>query len=220
MANQTILLDYWPSMFGMRARVALREKGVEFEYREEDLTNKSPLLLQSNPIHKKIPVLIHNGKPVCESLNVVQYVDEAWSDKNPFFPSDPYGRAHARFWADFVDKKFSDAQFKIWGKKGEEQEAGKKEFIEAVKTLESELGDKPYFGGDSFGYVDISLITFYSWFQAYEKLGNFSIEAESPKLIAWCKRCMEKESVSKSLPDSEKIVAYAAQFRKNNLGSE
>lgn len=105
MANSTILLDYWPSMFCMRARVALREKGVEFEAREEDLTNKSPLLLQSNPIHKKVPVLIHNGKPVCESLNVVQYVDEVWSDKNPFFPSDPYGKAQARFWADFVDKK-------------------------------------------------------------------------------------------------------------------
>lgn len=105
MANSTILLDYWPSMFCMRARVALREKGVVFEAREEDLTNKSPLLLQSNPIHKKVPVLIHNGKPICESLNVVQYVDEAWSDKNPFFPSDPYGKAQARFWADFVDKK-------------------------------------------------------------------------------------------------------------------
>lgn len=116
--------------------------------------------------------------------------------------------------------KFTDAQFKIWGKKGEEQEAGKKEFIEAMKILETELGDKPYFGGDSFGYVDISLITFSSWFQAYEKFGNFSIESESPKLIAWAKRCMEKESVSKSLPDSEKIVAYAAEYRKNNLWSE
>lgn len=31
---------------------------------------------------------------------------------------------------------------------------------------------------------------------------------------------MEKESVSKSLADPEKIVGYAAEFRKNNLGSE
>lgn len=105
------LLDCWPSMFGMRARVTLREKDVEFEYIEEDLKSKSPLLLQCNPVHKKIPVLIHNGKPVCESLNVVQYVDEAWPEKNPFFPSDPYGRAHARFWADFVDKKVTKFPF-------------------------------------------------------------------------------------------------------------
>ncbi|KAL4014797.1 hypothetical protein IC575_027015 [Cucumis melo] len=66
------LLDFWPSMFGMRVRIALAQKGVAYEYVEEDLRNKSPLLLQMNPIHKKIPVLIHNGKPICESSIIVQ----------------------------------------------------------------------------------------------------------------------------------------------------
>lgn len=75
------------------------------EYKEEDLENKSPLLSQMNPVHKKIPVLIHDGKPVCESLIIVQYIDEVWKDKIPFLPSDPHLRAQARFWADFVDKK-------------------------------------------------------------------------------------------------------------------
>ena len=105
MADEVVLLDFWPSMFGMRVRIALAEKGIKYEYKEEDLKNKSPLLLQMNPIHKKIPVLIHNGKPVCESLIIVQYIDEVWKDKSPLLPSDPYQRAHAKFWADFVDKK-------------------------------------------------------------------------------------------------------------------
>lgn len=105
MADEVVLLDYWASPFGMRARIALREKGVKFEYREENLRDKSPLLLQMNPVHKKIPVLIHNGKPVCESMNVVQYIDEVWSNKNTILPSDPYQRAQARFWIDFIDTK-------------------------------------------------------------------------------------------------------------------
>ncbi|GMN70968.1 hypothetical protein TIFTF001_055108 [Ficus carica] len=71
-----------------------------------------------------------------------------------------------------------DSGTKVWTMKGEEQEAGKKEFLDNLKTLEAELGDKPYFGGDSFGFVDIALLGFYSWFHAFETLGNFIVEAE------------------------------------------
>ncbi|PQM35103.1 putative glutathione S-transferase parC [Prunus yedoensis var. nudiflora] len=219
MADEVVLLDFWASLFGMRVRVALSEKGVKYENREEDLRNKSSLLLQMNPVHKKIPVLIHNGKPVCESLIIVQYVDEVWRDKAPLLPSDPYQRARSRFWADFIDKKINEWNFDVmfakiaaircfeekWGTKEEEQEAGKKEFIEALKQLEGELGDEPYFEGESFGFLDIALIPFYSWFYAYETCGNFSTEAECPKLIEWAKRCTHRESVSKSLADPKKV---------------
>ncbi|OAY54641.1 probable glutathione S-transferase parC [Manihot esculenta] len=214
MAEEVILLDFWPSPFGMRIRIALAEKGVKYEYREEDLPNKSPLLLQMNPVHKNVPVLIHNGKPICESLIGVQYVDEVWNDKSPLLPADPYQRAQARFWADFVDKKIYDIGRKTWATKGEEQEAAKKEFIGVLKLLEGELGNKPYFGGESMGFVDVALIPFYSWFYAYETCGNFSIEAECPVLMAWAKRCLQKESVSKSLPDQQKVYEFILTLKK------
>ncbi|XP_057791233.1 glutathione S-transferase 3-like [Salvia miltiorrhiza] len=105
MAEKVILLDAYPSTSGMRVRVALAEKDVEYEYREENLRNKSQLLLQSNPVHKQILVLIHNGKPICESLIIVQYIDEVWNHKSPLLLSDPYQRAQATFWADYLDKK-------------------------------------------------------------------------------------------------------------------
>ncbi|KAM1591922.1 hypothetical protein FF1_035816 [Malus domestica] len=198
----------------MRLRIALAEKGIEYEYKDEDLRNKSPLLLQMNPVHKKIPVLIHNGKPVCESLIALQYIDEVWNDKAPLLPSDSYLRAQARFWADFVDKKIYDIGRKLWTTKGEEYDAAKKDFLDCIGVLEGELGDKPFFGGDTLGFVDVALIPFYSWFLVYEKFGNFSVEAEHPKFIVWVKRCMEKESVSKSLPDQEKVYDFVALMRK------
>nr|POF23091.1 glutathione s-transferase u25 [Quercus suber] len=95
-------------------------------------------------------------------------------------------RAQARFWADFVDKKVYVASRKVWRPKVEEQEEGKKEFLQTLKTMEGELGDKPYFGGETFGYVDISLIPFYSWFHSYKVLDNINMEAECPKIIALC----------------------------------
>ncbi|GMY12757.1 glutathione S-transferase U19-like [Fagus crenata] len=90
----------------MRAKIALEEKGVKREDREEDLFGgKSELLLNSNPIHQKVPVLLHNGKPICESTIIVGYIDEVWPSSEPLLPTCPYARAQAWFLADFIDKK-------------------------------------------------------------------------------------------------------------------
>jgi len=68
----------------------------------------------------------------------------------------------------------------------------KKKFLETYKILEGELGDKPYFGGERFGYMDLTLIPFYTWFYSIETIGGFKIEAQCSKIVAWAKRCMQK----------------------------
>ncbi|KAL7186060.1 hypothetical protein ACSBR2_027921 [Camellia fascicularis] len=60
MADKVILVSTWVSMSRIRVQIALAEKGVEYEFRGENLTNKSQLLLQMNPVHKRTPVLIHS----------------------------------------------------------------------------------------------------------------------------------------------------------------
>ncbi|KAJ9128569.1 hypothetical protein P3X46_010979 [Hevea brasiliensis] len=218
-ADQLLLLDLLPSPFAARVRIALAEKGLNYESREEDLSNKSPLLLKMNPVHKQIPVLIHNGRPICESMVIVQYIDQVWNHKSPLLPSDPYRRAHARFWADYIDKKIYPIGRMLWASKGEVKEASKKDLIECFKILEGELGDKPYFGGESFGYIDLALIPFYSFFYTFETLGNFSVVVEFPKLMDWAQRCLLKESVSKSLCDQRNVYEAVLEIRKK-LGAE
>lgn len=80
--------------------------------------------------------------------------------------------------------------------------------------MEEVLGDKPYFGGETFGLVDVALIPFYKWFYVYEKLANFKVEAECPKIIEWGKRCMKRESVAKSLADEKEIYDFVIGYRK------
>lgn len=106
-AVPVLVIGGWASHYAIRVYVALRLKGVEYEFLQEVVGNKSALLLQSNPVHKKIPVLLHHGKPVAESMIILQYIDEVWAsnDGPAILPADPYERAVQRFWAQYVDDK-------------------------------------------------------------------------------------------------------------------
>ncbi|CAN1154478.1 Probable glutathione S-transferase [Linum perenne] len=181
---EVVLLDVDGSPFATRVRIALLEKGIDHQSRYEELSNKSSLLLQMNPVHSKIPVLIHRGKPICESLIIIHYIDEVWAHKSPdLLPSLPFQRSHARFWADYIDNKV-DKIYEIY-----------RDLKSFLKVLERELGDKPFLSGESFGFIDIVFISFYGFFYTFQELGNFKLEAECPKIVHWTQRCLQRESV-------------------------
>ncbi|XP_072958387.1 probable glutathione S-transferase parC [Typha angustifolia] len=213
-ADKVVLLDFWVSSFALRVKIALLEKNIEFEVLHEDLLgNKSELLLRSNPIHKKVPVLLPDNKPICESLIIMNYIEEKWLSP-ALLPKCPYERSVIRFWADFVDKKLFEGGRSTWMSKGEALETAKIEFIEILKQLEGFLGEKNFFNGDSFGFLDIVIFPMTSWFPAYEQCGGFKVDDECPNLATWIKRCMERESVSKVLPDPVKVYEFVSMMRK------
>ncbi|KAH9290217.1 hypothetical protein KI387_034334, partial [Taxus chinensis] len=165
------VLSFWPSPFGMRVQIGLEEKGVKYEYKEENLAvNKSDLLLRMNPVYKKIPIY--------------------------------------------------DAGSRIRRSKGEAVEDAKRDFMESLDYLEGALKQLskggPYFGGEEFGFLDITFIPFASsWFLTFETIGNFKLQFQTryPLLHAWVKKCMERESVNKVLPTPERVLELVLELR-------
>ncbi|CAN6181261.1 unnamed protein product [Urochloa humidicola] len=214
-------VDFWCNEFGMRARIALREKRVPFEFVEEDLRvrQRSDLVRRMNPVHSSIPILIHGGRPVCGSMNIVEYVDEVWSQEEEeaehatrLLPADPLERAQARFWADFVDQKVYDAQTRFFTSRGEEKMAALAELLGHLRRLEAVLGDKAFFGGDEFGFLDVALVPFSAMFYGYEQHGGVDMETECPTLLRWVKRCGERESVREVLPSGLDMYQIHKEF--------
>ncbi|OMP07863.1 hypothetical protein COLO4_06991 [Corchorus olitorius] len=191
------LLGTWVSPYTYRVKWALKLKGIEFDYVEEDLCYKSDLLLQHNPIHKRVPVLIHGGKPICESGIILEYIEEIWP-QNSLLPSDPYERAMARFWI-----KFAEDKGPIMWMVGQES-------LEMLKMIEEEaLGDKKFFGGDKINMVDI-VFGLAHWLGG-EKL----LEANKfSGLHTWLQNFKQVPVIKENLPELDDMFAYLRRQRE------
>ncbi|CAH8264127.1 unnamed protein product [Arabidopsis lyrata] len=204
------LLGFWASPFSRRVEMALKLKGVPYEYLEQDIVNKSPLLLQLNPVYKKVPVLVHKGKVLSESHVVLEYIDQIWKN-NPILPQDPYEKAMALFWAKFVDEQVGPVAFRYVAKAEKGIEVAIKEAQELFMFLEKEVTGKDFFGGETIGFLDLvagSMIPF-CLARGWEGMGIDMIPEEKfPELNRWIKNLKEIEIVRECIPPREKQIEH------------
>src|SRR5262245_32698676 len=197
------LYTFPPSTNSRKVRIALLEKGLEFERINIDLSKreqKNPEYLQIHPFGQ-LPALDDEGFIVYDSTIINEYLE----DEYPYpalMPKDSEGRARVRMLEDFRDSHFNPFFVHIiqeMRKPDGERDAtridnAKVEITKVFDRLEKELSGKQYLVGD-FSLADAAFMS------NIELLDRFSIPVDAgkyPKTVAWIARLKTRPSYAAS----------------------
>jgi glutathione S-transferase len=164
-----------------RAVIALTEKGVPFERRDVDLANKPDWFLALSPLGKT-PVLRAGDTPIFESAVILEYLEDTRAPA--LHPADPLARAEHRAWIEFGSAILSDIA-------GLYAAADAARFDAKVAALRAKLVrvearlKGPWFDGEQFSLVDVVFGPVFRYFDAFDRIGDFGILAQLPKVAAW-----------------------------------
>ncbi|MEQ1512309.1 MAG: maleylacetoacetate isomerase [Lysobacteraceae bacterium] len=100
MTDELRLYGYWRSSAAYRVRIGLSLKGLAYESVPVHLIRDGgeqhlPEFAQTNP-QKLVPVLQHGERMIRQSLAILEYIDEVWSDSPSLLPATARGRARVR----------------------------------------------------------------------------------------------------------------------------
>jgi len=211
MTAKPILYCAWFCPFAQRSWIALLEKGVDFEYKEQDPYDKTPEFLAVNP-RGLVPALIHGNDIVIESLIINEYIDEAWPDKNLLFPStsDPMKRAKTRIALDFMGKKMIPPFITLHRTKdASEREAAVENLSTGMEEFFQGASDRgPFYDGDKFGIIDVALAPFAARMEVLEEFIDLKIFSENKfsRFQSWWASVKERPSVKATTSSRDKFL--------------
>jgi stringent starvation protein A len=100
------LIDAARCPYCARVRIALHEKGLDYETVEVDLTDRPAWLVELNPPNGRVPVL-DDEFVLPESEVIMAYLEERFP-ATPLLPADPAERARARLLVHRFDANLGD----------------------------------------------------------------------------------------------------------------
>jgi glutathione S-transferase len=186
------LFDYLPSGNGYKARLVLKQLGLEYELTQVDIMkggSRTPEFLAMNP-NGRIPLLeVPNRGFLPESHAIISFLAEG----SHLIPSDAFDRARMWHWLCFeqyhLEPNIGTVRFwisilhKTRAELGEKLIEKKKSGYAALDVLEEGLRGRTYLVGEQYSLADISLFAYTH--VAHE--GGFDL-APYPNVRGWLGR--------------------------------
>jgi glutathione S-transferase len=171
-----------------RVRIALAEKGIEYETVEVDLADRPAWIYEKNR-KGRVPVLEEDTFLLAESAVINEYLEERYPDP-PLLPADAAERSLARL----LVFRFDDLSKPYYAlRRGEDGAA--EAFDEALAWLDALLERRPYLTGREYGLADIAYVP---WIvRARDRMG---VELEGFQSVAsWFERLSERPAIEAEL---------------------
>jgi glutathione S-transferase len=196
------LYTFPPSTNSRKVRIALLEKGLEFERINVDLSKreqKNPEYLKIHP-YGQVPALDDEGFVVYDSTVINEYLEDEYPYP-PLMPKDSEGRARARMMEDFRDTHFNPPCVKIIYEMRKPEGERVAEVITTAKAdinkcfdrLETELQGKEYLAG-AFSLADIAFMANLDLLDRFQ----IAVDPKYANTTAWIARLKARPSFAVS----------------------
>jgi glutathione S-transferase len=197
------LYTFPPSTNSRKVRIALLEKGLEFQRINVDLSKreqKNPEYLKIHPFGQ-VPTLDDEGFIIYDSTVINEYLEDEYPYPS-LMPKDSEGRARARLMEDFRDTHFNVSCVHIMQemrkpegeRDGQRIDNARAAILQAFDRIETELNGNEYLAG-SFSLADIAFMA------NLELLERFAIPVDAGKYAqtaAWINRLRARPSFAAS----------------------
>ncbi|HXV01215.1 MAG TPA: glutathione S-transferase family protein [Caulobacteraceae bacterium] len=200
------LFEHPLSPYAQKVKIALREKGVDFEAAlpgglgAGGVTGEFPA---ANP-RAEVPVLIDGAAAIFDSTVILEYIEDSWPEP-ALLPAGPADRARVRMIEEVMDTHYEAINWGLgevgWFKRAEGELAATLRQSASRQTrsfyawLERQLGERSWFNGESFGWGDIAVAPFVA---ASAVLGT----APTGKLAAWLAGALKRPSVATTVSEA------------------
>jgi len=193
------------STYTRSARLAMEEKGVEYELVAVDFLQgpMPPEQIERQPF-AKVPAFEHDGFSLYEASAIMRYVDEAF-DGPRLQPDDTRSRARMNQILGIIDSYtypptivqlvIQRIVMPMLGEHPDESaiSAALPEVAKSMGELNRLRGDGPYLAGGELTLADLHLAPIYEYFQ--NTPDSASIRRQNPGLEAWWQQISARDSM-------------------------
>jgi glutathione S-transferase len=186
------LISHYLCPYVQRARIVLAEKTIPHELEFINLAAKPDWFRAISPLGK-VPVLLVDGEPLFESAAIVEYLDEI--TPGSLHPADAYERARHRAWIEYASGTLNTIADFYNAPDAASLESQAAKLTRRFGTLDRELGQGAYFGGQDFSLVDAAFGPVFRYFDVIDNFADFGVFATSPRVQRWRNALHQRPSV-------------------------